>query len=103
MSRSKIIAGLLGESKVFTMPAKMVFTATPSEEGNKIIFGGSGFVDDKKLAPEDHYEMIECEIIIIPKAIYRKSKWNKFWGMRIDQILRDHFDNPESWNEKEEF
>ncbi len=114
MSRSKLLAMLLGEKKVFSIPAKIIFGQAGnygtemhnelSKEGlYYMMFGGSGYVDDKILAPDSGWQMLECEIIVIPKRIYRKNKEPEFEHLQMSQALTSGFAIRDHWEECEEF
>jgi len=65
--------------------------------------GGSGYSTDEILATKNGWEMLECELVVIPKRIYRKNKEPNFGNLRLDQAIVSNFADREAWEECEEF
>lgn len=109
MNREDLLAMMLGEKKVFSVPAKLVFGLAgtyhqdPPKGLHQIMFGGIGFTTDKILAPNGGWQMLECELIIIPKRIRRKNKEEGFEHLRVDQAMVSNFAHADAWRECEEF
>jgi len=105
-SRDEILAMILGEEKVFSIPAKFVIGAASGDTGvdgrHKMSMAGVGYVADEILAPQK-WEMMECEVIVIPKRIYREYKEEFFEGLTICQMLTCDFGDREKWTAFEEF
>ena len=109
MNREYFLAQALGEKKVFSIPAKVLLGragGTPYDVQTNLhhtMIVGSGFTSAKILAPENGWEMLECEIIIIPKVIHRKNKEPEFGHLRADQAMTAHCWNADRWREHETF
>lgn len=101
--REKLLAMSLGETKVFSLPAKVLLGKVAQSGVNNglhhTMLVGSGFTTDKMLAPENGWEMLECEIIIIPKTLHSKNKEPEFEHLDASRAMTSHCWNADRWKE----
>ncbi len=110
MSKHKIIFDMMG-TKCHAFVGNMLIMKTSDDEGKfegiqKYLVTLVGFSDEDLIKGEGldrSVEMIEGEVIIIPKRIRRKNIGEQgFNAMRIDQMLTSDWGKPERWEETEE-
>lgn len=78
----------------------------PIEKGDvaedlfRVMIAGVGMFENKlfNLTKKNQQEMWECEIIIKPRRKYKDKEIYK--GMRIDQVLRGNYEDPNRWGDK---
>jgi len=88
-------------SEIEGMPLVMIAGAVVSPEGGKLVLPEN----------EEHAEMWECEVIIIPRRKYSgmfdnrrdqrfgSGKW-AYEGYRVDQVLCSNYGDPEAWGDE---
>ena len=101
-NREATLKMLLGEKEIISMPSKMIFHTSAQGENDtmKIIFGGAGYVSNDIMKNEEDWARLDCEIIIIPKKIYKDFTLGK--GARIQEMLLGGFARDECWEKSEE-
>jgi len=90
-----------GQGAVHIKECRLVVQRKPSVQVGehtvgKLAFFGSCLTQKDLVGGDNHNQMWECEVVIIPKRKYREG----FQGHRADQILCDDFSNPENWKEQ---
>jgi len=96
--RETMLKLLLGENKIISMPSKMIFHTTneKTNELHQMIFGGSGYVSNEIMKNAKDWERLDCEIIIIPKKLFKNYKDG---SGTIGNLLLGGFERDESWEE----
>lgn len=96
----------LGEEKVMSCMASIVITDNtqhlpPEYKGYKKYMIGGAIVTDANFPIDGHWNMMECEIIIIPRKIF--TDYIEGDGMMIDQLLTRGFANRDMWKKEVSF
>lgn len=100
---SKATAEILGEKEVITLKARIAFTLRKEIKGsifNQIAFGGVGLtVEDVEYNEKGSWEMIACDIIIIPRERKVMKDSSPIKNGRIDHIMQC-LNNDKYWKTK---
>ncbi len=102
MITTKMAEMLTGE-KVIAGTGRMVITDNtqhlPVEyKGYKKYMIGGAIITDADFPIDGHWHMIECDIIFIPKKLFREFRESD--GLKIDQILVSGYEKEENWMEE---
>ena len=106
MINSEQTGEILGEDKVVGFQARIVYCVRENIQGsglNQIMLGGVGLTPETIDYNEDgHWEMMECDVIIIPKN-RKVIKGNSIVkNGRIDQVMLN-LSNDKDWEEIETY
>ncbi len=101
MINSEIAAMGLGEDLVIAGEARII--VQPRELGNERLFRyqiDGVIISDKPLPDlDDTYNMIECDMIIIPRRLNKGFILKDAGGLRIDQMLVRGYGHTENWRQ----
>ena len=92
MRNSKIDAFTLGEDKVISLTSKVGLTVRKDFNGsglNQVAFGGVGLThEDIDYNDKGSWEMLDCEIIIIPIRRRKIKESSSMRNAKIDMIMQ---------------
>lgn len=105
---SKMAAFSLGEDIVMAGVASIILTDNTQHlpenlkgEGYKKYMIGGAIVTDSEIPISGQWDMMECEVIIIPKKLYHSFKEGD--GSKMEYILTNGYSKPESWEMEVKF
>lgn len=100
---------LLGVEELAVMDARLLISASsiPGMPGinkignlHKLMLAGSAFTEVEKFSPSK-WEMVECDIIVIPRAFNRGIKLKNMEGGTLSQMLTGGFNDEKQWKVRE--
>lgn len=116
MKKDILIEMMTGHKGAFKTIAKLItYPTSPKHLNRTLLAGVSVELLNETLTEEDReegislpkncreFQMWECEIIILPRRVYQglgDKAPESFRGLRIDQILRSNWSDPEIWEKK---
>lgn len=103
---SALNAMLLGEDKAITAAGVFVLLnrskdLPASHDNCKKYFISGAIITDADLPVGEDWHMMECEVVIIPKKIYRR--FNDGSAMRMGQIIVSGYADANNWREEVKF
>ena len=90
MINSEEVKDLLGEDSAYGFQARIAFSVADKKGFNQIRFGGVGLTLEEQDYDKEKggWEMVECDIIIIPTAKKVLKDSSSVRNGRIDQVMQ---------------
>lgn len=101
MSKSKNAAILLRVDIAISAQARLIISKYQEKKAKKIgltkyLIAGVMLSDIDLSQVDSKWNMLECDIVIVPKMLHSKHNGNTD-GYRLDQMLTSDYQEPENW------